>query len=157
MYLVYGIALLVLLVITLMLWSEERRLRKNVTHGLASKFWVLREKRRFVRFDDEVKIRYNPVNNSRNAQYSKTVNLSRKGLCLLTYGKLKEKKCVDLEIEVPGFSKPVKLIGQVMWIKELKAKDAQGRRLFYTGIKFYKIKPESEAILLTHLNTLKLS
>ncbi len=157
MYLVYGIALFILLVITLMLWSEEKRLRKNVTHGLASKFWMLREKRRFVRFDDEIKIRYNPVNNTRNAQYSKTVNLSKKGLCLLAYEKLKEKNCVDMEIEVPGFSRPVKLIGQVMWVKELKTKDAQGRRLFYTGIKFYKIKPESEAILLTHLNALKLS
>ena len=157
MYFVYGISLLILLVIALMLRSEEKRLRKNVTHGLVSKFWMLREKRRFVRFDDEIKIRYNPVNNTRNAQYSKTVNLSKKGLCLLAYEKLKEKNCVDMEIEVPGFSRPVKLIGQVMWVKELKTKDAQGRRLFYTGIKFYKIKPESEAILLTHLNALKLS
>ncbi|NQV04422.1 MAG: PilZ domain-containing protein [Candidatus Omnitrophica bacterium] len=157
MYLIYGIALFILLVITLMLWSEEKRLRKNVTHGLASKFWMLREKRRFVRFDDEIKIRYNLVNNARNAQYSKTANVSRKGLCLLTYEKMKEKNCIDLEIEVPGFSRPVKLVGQVMWIKDLKTKDAQGRRLFYTGIKFYKIKPESEAILLTHINKLKLS
>ncbi|MBU1006863.1 MAG: PilZ domain-containing protein [Candidatus Omnitrophica bacterium] len=155
MYLVCGIVLAVLLIITLMLFSEERRIRKNITHGLASKFWQLRESRQFVRFNDEIKIRYNPLSSHDSLRYSKTSNISKKGLCLLTYEKLKEKKSLELEMDVPGFPKPLTLIGQVMWTKDLKTRDARGRRLFYTGIKFNKIKPEYEAILLTHLNKLK--
>ncbi|MEE8317962.1 MAG: PilZ domain-containing protein [Candidatus Omnitrophota bacterium] len=85
----------------------------------------------------------------------KPSNISRKGLCLLTYEKLKEKTCLDLELDIPGFSRSVKTTGQVVWIKELKKQDAQGRRQFYIGIRFLKIAPESEAILLTHLGTLK--
>jgi hypothetical protein len=42
-----------------------------------------------------------------------------------------------------------------MWVKELPHADEKGRRLFYAGIRFYKINPEHEAILLAHLNTLK--
>jgi hypothetical protein len=138
-----------------MLWREEKRFRSLITHGLASKFWVLRERRKYIRFDDELKIRYNPVRNSHNFHYSKTSNVSKKGLCLLTYEKLKEKDFIDLEIEIPGFLKPIKVVGEVMWIKDLHNKDTEGRRLFYTGLRFYKIRPEAEAVLLTHLNTLK--
>jgi len=154
MYLAYTVTLAILILILLLLWKEEKRFIKGTPRGLASKYWILREKRRFVRFDKEIKINYNLRQDAAKLHTSKTANISRKGLCLLTYEKLKHKTYLDLELEVPGFSKPVTSIGQVVWIKELKSHDAQGRRLFYIGIRFLKINPESEAILLTHLNTL---
>ncbi|PJC46994.1 MAG: hypothetical protein CO035_08010, partial [Candidatus Omnitrophica bacterium CG_4_9_14_0_2_um_filter_42_8] len=61
----------------------------------------------------------------------------------------------EIEIEVPGFSKPIKFTGHVMWVKELRSPDEHGRRMFYTGMRFEKIGPEAEAILITHLNTLR--
>lgn len=155
MYLVYSLTLTVLLVVLLLLFKEEKMLRTNVTHGLANKYWVLRERRRFVRFDQNMRIRYNLLNSSNN-HFVRAANLSQKGLCLSTYEKLKEKNFLDLEIEVPGFSKPVKLIGEVVWTKPLKSSDSQGRRIFYVGIKFSKIDPESEAKILAHLGKLKL-
>ena len=155
MYVIYGTVLIILLGIASMLWKEEKRLRKNVDHGLASKFWVLREKRKFVRFNEEIKIRYNSLNNHKNSRHSKSFNVSRKGVCLVTYEKLSKKTHLELEMDVPGFSRPVILTGRVMWTKDLHKEDSQGRRLFYTGIRFYKIKPEAEAVLLTHLNKLK--
>jgi hypothetical protein len=139
----------------MLLWREERRFRKNITHGLASKFWILKERRRFVRFDKEIRINYNLRNKSSDKHFSRTSNISRKGLCLLAYEKLKEKSCLDLELDIPGFSRPVKTTGQVVWIKELKNQDTQGRRQFYIGIRFLKIRPEAEAALLIHLNTLE--
>ncbi|MDP8230111.1 MAG: PilZ domain-containing protein [Candidatus Gorgyraea atricola] len=154
MYLVYALTLSILLFILIMLWREEKRLRNDVTLGLARRYWILREKRKYVRFNEEIKIRYDLVQNPSNRFNSKTVNVSQKGLCLVTYEKLKEKSCIDLEIDVPGFSKPAKLIGQVAWTKDLHNQDAQGRRLFYAGVKFIKINPAVEAMLLTHLNTL---
>ena len=75
--------------------------------------------------------------------------------CASTYEKLKEKDNLEIEIEVPGFSKPIKLTACVMWVKELRSQDKHGRRMFYTGMRFGKINPEAEAILITHLNTLK--
>lgn len=155
MYLFYITLLIFLLIILVLLRNEERRLKYSATHGLASKFWVLRERRRYVRFDENLKIRYNVLSKTPRFKESKTTNLSRKGVCLVTYEKLKQKKLLDLEIDIPGFSKPVKFIGQLMWIKDLQSHDDRGRRLFYVGVRFMKIAPEAEAILLTHLNNLK--
>ncbi len=102
-----------------------------------------------------MKIRYNRIG-SESSQYTPEMkNISKKGLCISTYEKLKKKDGLAIEIEVPGFSKPVRLTGFVMWVKELRFPDKNGRRMFYTGMKFGKIDPESEAILITHLNTLK--
>ena len=155
MYLLYSVIMIMLFLILMLLWKEEARFRKNITHGLASKFWILRERRKYIRFDDEIKVRYNVKNKSSNFAYSKTTNISKRGVCLLSYEKLKEKGYVELEMELPRFSKPVKLTGQVVWTKNLQTQDTQGRRLFYVGVRFSKISPESEAILLTHLNALK--
>ena len=155
MYLAYGVTLILLVLIMMLLWKEERAFRKRLTYGLASKYWTLRERRRYIRFDDEIKIRYNLVRGSQDSCTTKTFNISKKGLCLVTYEKLKKKSYLALELEFPGFLKPVKLVGQVAWLKELKNEDALGRRRFYVGLTFSKIKPEYEAILLTHLNTLK--
>jgi len=155
MYLAYGVTLILLVLIMTFLWKEEKAFRKRRTYGLASKYWTLRERRRYIRFDDEIKIRYNLVRGSQDSRMAKTYNISKKGLCLVTYEKLRKKSYLALELEVPGFSKPVKLVGRVAWLKELKNQDAIGRRMFYVGVLFSKIKPEYEAILLTHINTLK--
>jgi len=154
-YLLYAVVLLVLIFILFLTLKEEVITRRGVTQGIANKYWILREKRKFVRFDEDMKIRYNRVDSEPGAGNTKMVNLSRKGICISTYEKLKEKDTLRMEIEVPGFSKPVKLTGYVMWIKELRSRDDRDRRIFYTGIKFGKIDPGSEAVLITHLNTLK--
>jgi len=155
MYLIYAAILLVLVLILLLTWKEEVMARKGITHGVVNKYWVLRERRRFVRFHEDMKIRYNRLGSEPKSSNPKMSNISRAGLCISTYEKLKEKDALDLEIEIPGFSKPVKLTGIVMWVKELRTGDGHGRRMFYTGIKFCKVTPESEAVLITHLNTLK--
>ena len=103
----YIIALILLLIILFLLWNEELRLRKNITHGLASKYWILRERRRFVRFKQDLKIRYNLKQSPYETQPTKSVNVSRKGVCLITYEKLKEKAFLELELELPDFSRPI--------------------------------------------------
>jgi len=155
MYLIYAASLLILVLILCITLKEEVMARKGITHGIANKYWTLREKRRFVRFQEDMGIRYNRIGSESSQVNTKMRNVSRKGLCVSTYEKLKNKDTLAVEIEVPGFSKPVRLTGTVIWVKELRFPDKEGRRLFYTGIKFRKIDSESEAILITHLNTLK--
>jgi hypothetical protein len=155
MYLIYTIILLVLALILGITLKEEVMARKGITHGIANKYWTLREKRRFVRFQEDIKIRYNRIGYETSQDNTKVQNVSRKGLCISTYEKLKKNDALDVEIEVPGFSKPVRLTGSVMWVKELRSPDKDGRRMFYTGMKFKRISPGSEAILIAHLNTLK--
>lgn len=155
MYLIYAIILLLLISILLITLREEIMARKGITHGVANKYWLLREKRRFVRFHDDLKIKYNRIGSDPNLDDVKVRNVSKKGLCISTYEKLKKKDSLEIEIEIPGFSEPVKLTGSVMWVKELRSNDENGRRLFYTGIRIRDINPVSEAILITHLNTLK--
>lgn len=155
MYMAYTVILLVLVLILGLTLKEEIMARKGITHGTANKYWALREKRKFVRFQEDMKIRYNRLNSASGGSDTKMKNISTKGLCISTYEKLAKKDMLDMEIEVPGFSRPVRLTGSVMWVKELRSADKEGRRMFYTGLRFRKIDPGSEAILLTHLNTLK--
>jgi hypothetical protein len=155
MYLAYTIILLTLILILAITLREEIRIRKGIPQGIVNRYWVLREKRRFVRFQENLKIRYNRIGSELSTDNTKMRNISKTGLCISTYEKLKEKDSLKIEIEVPGFSKSVKLIGSVMWVKELRSTDDHGRRLFYTGIRLGKIGPEAEAMLITHLNTLK--
>lgn len=154
MYLAYTVTLFVLCLILALVLAEEARHRNSITHGIANKYWMLRERRHFVRFDSDLRIRYDLIN-SKQTQDADTKNISMAGLCISTYEKLRQKDVMELAVDVPGFSKPVKLTGTVMWVKELGSSDEHGRRIFYTGIRFGKIAPESEAILITHLNTLK--
>lgn len=156
MYTIYAIILIILLLLLLLLLKEEKEAKDSIIHGLVSKYWILRERRRYIRFDEELKVRYDLKRKPVDASFTKTANISRKGLCLLAYEKLRTKSYLDLEIDLPGFSKPIKVTGQIVWTKDLQARDAEGRRLFYMGIRFARINPEFEAMLLTHLNTLKL-
>lgn len=155
MYLVYTCILVILFLILVLALREEIGIKRGITQGTANKYWALREKREFVRFEEDLKIRYNRINSEINLDNAKMQNISRKGLCISTYEKLKEKDNLELEIDVPGFKAPVKLVGSVAWVREKRSPDDHGRRVFYTGIKFGKIDPGSEAILITHLNTLK--
>jgi hypothetical protein len=155
MYLIYAIILLILVLILGLTLKEEIIIRRGVTHGMANKYWALREKRKSVRFRENMKVRYNRVGSKAIRGDTKMKNISKKGLCISTYEKLEKKDTLDIEIEVPGFPKPVRLTGSIMWVKELRVPDKDGRRMFYTGLRFGKISPESEAVLIAHLNTLK--
>lgn len=155
MYPVCAVILLILILILVLILREGARARKGITHGVANKYWILREKRNFVRFQENMKIRYNRIGSGPRQDDTKIQNISSNGLCISTYEKLKEKDNLEIEIEVPDFSKPVKLIGTVMWVKELQSSDEQGRRIFYTGIRIGKIRSESKIILMAHLNTMK--
>lgn len=157
MYLICAITLITLMVVLIVILLEELRRRSTITHGFLNKYWVLREKRKFVRFNEDMKIRYNRSGSETKEPDPNMQNISRSGLCISTYEKLREKDALELEIEVPGFARPVKLKGCVVWVKELRSTDDHGRRIFYTGIKFGKINRDSEAMLITHLNTLKRS
>ena len=155
MYFIYTIILILLLFILKFLWAEEKTIRKTIIHGKIDNLWMLRERRKFVRFNEDLKVRYNSVHKSSNFFSSKATNISQGGLCLVSYEKLKEKTYIDLEIDIPSSPKPIKVIAQVVWNKDLEKQDAQGRRLFYVGLKISKINPEYEKLLLAHLNTLK--
>lgn len=158
MLLGYTIILFVLIIILFLTLREEIMSRKGIIHGRVNKYWILREKRKYVRFDEDLKIRYNRIGIAApdtDIRQARTQNISRKGLCISSYEKLSKKDSLEVEIEVPGFSRPVKILCTVIWVKELRSIDDLGRRIFYTGIRFSRIDPESEAILITHLNTLR--
>jgi len=152
---IYIIILLVLVLILCATLREEVLARKGITHGMANKYCALREKRRFVRFEEDLKIRYSLIDSKSNHKCTRTKDISKKGLCISTYEKLKKNDLLEVEIEVPSFSKPVKLTASVMWVKEMYSSDKDGKRMFYTGLRSAEIDPESEAVLLAHLGTLK--
>jgi len=155
MYTITITILFILGLIYIFLRKEEKRVKDGLTYGLASKFWILKERRRFVRFDQDIKIKYNLLNKTHEPYYSKTSNISSRGVCIVTFERMKDKGYIDLEMDIPNTPKPIKLIGQVMWTKDLQTQDKDGRRLFFAGIRFTKIDPKSEALIISHLKTLK--
>ncbi|MFH1782344.1 MAG: PilZ domain-containing protein [Candidatus Omnitrophota bacterium] len=147
--------LIVLALILILIRKEESLERKSIIQGIANKYWPVKERRRFVRFEDNIRIRYNILPNKVMFRHSKSINISQRGLCLLTYEKLKLKSNLDLELEIPTLSKPLSVRGRVAWVKNLQSQDKEGRRLFYIGVQLYSINPKTESLLLDHLSTLK--
>lgn len=156
MYIFYIAAITILITILALLYKEEKKLKCSVIQGIINRYWVLKERRRFVRFKDELKIRYNLLKIiPKNGHNGHTVNISKSGLCITTYEKLNKKSILDIEVDVPDFPKPARLIGQIVWIKEVPKGEDREKRVFQSGIKISKIDVDSEAMLLTHLSTLK--
>lgn len=156
MYYFYLVSITILLTILVLLYKEEKKLKCSIIQGIVNKYWILKERRRFVRFRDELKIRYNLLKAlPKNNHNGHTINISKSGLCITTYEKLNKKSILDIEVEMPDFPKPARLIGHVVWIKESFLGENKEKRVFQSGIKISKIDVDSEAMLLTHLNSLK--
>ncbi len=151
MIFVYLVLLSLLIIILALIKKEEDLYRKAIAQGIANKYWPIREKRKFVRFDDDIRIRYLINKDDSMYRHSKTTNISKGGICLVTYEKLKEKSNLNIELDVPNSSKSIEVKCQVVWTKNLQNTDSEGRRMFYVGVKFTKINSQNEALLTEHL------
>ncbi len=158
MYLFYGTILVILLSILIVIYKEERRLRFGVSYGKIDRYLILKERRRYIRFNEEVPVHYKTIQNSSAAFHGGiTKDLSKAGLGMVIDERLNIEEILDINFKVPDFDRPIKVIGRVVWIKEIKDKESnsQEKRTFRVGISFRKIDPESETLLVLYLNKLK--
>lgn len=144
MFLVFGLCFLILLSITLfMLWAHERMTTKKVTpHAKVLEYWTGDERREHKRFDRDLEIEYT-VEKKPHLKIGRAVNVSKGGLMILTDEKLAVGSILNIKVCIPENKKFFEVEAEVVWTKDKDEKDALGKRLFYSGIKFMAIKEPS--------------
>lgn len=158
MYIFYGTILGILLSILMVLYREERRLRLGISQGKLGRYLILKERRHYIRFKTDILVDYRTLHNAtsrlRNAGAK---DVSKAGLGLIINERLKPGELLEISFKVPEFERSIKAIGQVVWIKEAKNSQAEKekKRTFSVGIKFKRIAPESEALLILYINQMK--
>ena len=105
------------------------------------------ESRKSVRINESFRVAYQVVKSFRMVS-SQSRDISVDGICFPVLQHLEPKMILDLEIYLEGSSKPIKAVGEVVWIKEIK----DLKFLYLCGIKFIKINPEGANQLKTYIN-----
>ena len=102
----------------------------------------IEERRKYLRLDTvnivKVKVDRKLIKKPSEAASTFTKNISVEGMCLTSDKPFEIGKKLSLEIQLPGDSKPLRIRGQVQWVRSVKAKD-QAKKTFEVGIKLFTI------------------
>ena len=102
------------------------------------------ERRKFLRLNALVDVVYNKVSPSQKVEVSLTKNISKGGICLITYEELKVSDNLDLNIYLPENKIPVHVIGRVAWVKDFIICNIPNGKRFDVGIEFLTITEEDQ-------------
>lgn len=142
----------VLILVLSALYIDEHRTRyQNIPVGRMTGYWNGKERRKDVRIDKILDIRYTIEERPRATGNSLTKNISRGGILVETSEKLLVESLLGLEINIPNHQKPIVADGKVVWVKESPAMDQSGKRVFNTGIKFVYMDPMERENLLQYI------
>lgn len=107
------------------------------------------EKRKYVRFDLEVKIKFQILQQGKDkgqvpseSVSAITKNLSVEGIRFISDVRVELGSIIRMEILLPTQTQPLHLEGQVKWSQSLKQPD--GKELFETGVKLFTIEKSDE-------------
>lgn len=140
-FLVQIILICVLMLILAALYIDERQKRSaKIAAGKLTEIWDGAERRRFLRVNTGMPVKYTIPAGSKNHNPTKSKNISAGGICITINEKLPPKSLLDLEIDLPDSAKPLVVRGEVMWTKEETGDaNAQGIRRFSVGVEFKEI------------------
>ncbi len=96
----------------------------------------MEEKRRFVRIDWPVIVKYKTLDEPRTEDRCVGKDISEDGVCFPMYERISKGTDLSLEIELPFDSMPIFAKGTVAWVKEAGQKPT---RFFEVGINFKDI------------------
>lgn len=157
MFLVFGLCFLILLSITLfMLWAHERMTTKKITpRAKVLEYWTGDERREHKRFDKDLEIEYT-IEEKPHLKNGRAINVSRGGMMLLIDEKLTVGYILDMKVYIPENKKFFEVEAEVVWTKDKEEKDALGKRLFYSGVKFIAIKEPYGSHFIQYMDSLYL-
>lgn len=140
----------VLVLILLAFYIDEKRKRKfKIPTGILTQMWNGSERRRFVRIEANIPVKYNLSLKPDGTNAVKTTDISIGGVCITLSEKLSPKQRLAVEIDLPDTNKgPVFAKGQVAWIKEAEPVSVNGIRYFTAGIEFCEISRNGMSSLL---------
>lgn len=139
-----------------MIYRNERPSSKNLLpRAKAEEYWDGKERRRHVRFKKALEVTY-VIEKKPHLRDGKTVDISEGGLKLLLAEKLAIGTMMDLHIAIPCSDKTTdtEMEGEVVWSSEARDDAISGKRLFYSGIKFFAIPEPRGTSLIGYINSL---
>ena len=140
----------------LMIYKNERAsAKRSLARAKAEEYWNGRERRRHVRFKNALELTY-IIEKRPHLKQTKTVDISEGGLKLVLAEKLAAGTMMDIRITLPGSEKntEVEVEGEVVWSDDAKEVESSGKRLFYSGIKFFAIPEPSARSLISYIKSL---
>ena len=151
-----GIIIFLLVVLIIIYQDEYRRRIATRKSAKLNRFWNKDEERRKTfRLNTEIDVLYEVLSkNSAQRRFSMSRNISLGGMNLALNEKLLPETILDLQLKIPNNTRPVFVQGKIVWVKEISKKfiKQKEQRLFATGIKFTRIKPNDEAVLHNFIN-----
>ncbi len=103
------------------------------------------ERRKYVRLDAGVKVNCITVKGQRNKISAVTKNISVQGICFNSKKKLIADTLIEIQIRIPGYSKPIRLEGKVVWCKTVESEKFGGLPTFDIGIRLIDIDKSDES------------
>jgi len=103
----------------------------------------MRERRRFVRLDLNVNVKWRKIDQVEEIKENTAKNISIGGICLIVEEKLNEGDYLELKINLPN-QKEIHAYGRVVWIDEYEILGAEYGKKYDAGIEFLKIKEEDQ-------------
>lgn len=155
---VYLSIIVVLLGILYMTYREEKRSRPARQYAVEQYWKEQAERREFKRISKMLQIDYlylsadgKEFEKKEGKAQTTTTNISWGGIQILLPEKLQKGTRLSLEIRLEPNRPPVRAVGEVVWMEEADLLDAEGSRVFRTGVKFVGFSSEAHDRLVKFL------
>jgi c-di-GMP-binding flagellar brake protein YcgR len=146
MILILLTSLFILGLILMVIYRNEYRLKKtNSPDGRIKEYWEGAERRRTVRLEIPLSVKYTALPPHNHNSNSITRNISKGGIQMLIYEKLNVGDVISLKLNLDSQSQPISGRGEIAWLKDASPEaGATEKRSFIAGIKFIDLKPKDE-------------
>ena len=106
------------------------------------------EKRKFVRVDRPIRVRYELDGKKEIGGESLSKNIGGEGVCLFFSDSFPVGSFLKLTLDIPGLSEPVKTLAEVVWIDKAQRPDEKVFSDFEAGLKFTSISSVAKASII---------
>ena len=146
---IQAIVICILTIILVLFYFDERKKQaSSIPTGKLTRFWDGIDRRRFVRLNADVPVKYSLPKNSYDLKITKAKNISAGGICVTLNEKLASDTKISLEICLPTPNRHIVARGKVAWVEEeVKSNNKEGTRCFNVGIEFKEMSPEDRDAL----------
>jgi c-di-GMP-binding flagellar brake protein YcgR len=113
----------------------------------------MREKRRFIRIEEELKALIRPVDAEADAIFAAlTRNVSGGGVALATDQPLKVGKALEVQLIFPERQQPLVFTAAVVWSDPLQVHGAIQKDKFESGLRFMEIDRADQEFIIQRAN-----
>ena len=116
---------------------------------------LIEERRKFIRLNINVEIKYSLVNNTANKRVAQTKDIGAGGICFLADEPLNKGDILEINFLLPEVPPNVHAKGRVAWVKPFSI-EGNKNTCYDTGIEFIDITDEDRKRINRYVFSLKL-